>query len=55
MKAKWREGSTFTVDNIHGRLLDASGFPFVLFGSYTYGVLTEVERAVPEEEIPFGE
>ena len=54
VKAKWKKESTFTVDNIRGRLLDAAGYPFLLFGSYTYGVSTELERAVPEMDIPFG-
>lgn len=54
VKAKWRKNSTFTVDNVRGRLLDATGYPFLLFGSYTYGVSTELERAVPEMEVPFG-
>ena len=54
MKAQWKEGVTYTVDNIRGQLLDASGYPFILFGSYIYGVTTDIERAVPQEEIPFG-
>ena len=54
MKAQWKKGLTYTVDNIRGQLLDSNGFAFILFGSYIYGVTTEVERAVPEAEIPFG-
>ena len=54
VKAKWRDRSTYTVDNVHGRLLDSNGFPFIAFGSYIYGVTTAIERAVPETEIPFG-
>lgn len=42
------------MDNIQGHLVDADGFPFILFGSYIYGVTTDVERAVPETEIQFG-
>ena len=54
MKAEWRKGCTYTVDNIRGRLLDSNDLPFVLFGSYIYGVTTDIERSVPEAEIPFG-
>ena len=54
VKAQLKERLTYTVDNIRGKLLDPNGFPFILFGSYIYGVTTEVERAVPEAEIPFG-
>ncbi|CAI8052798.1 hypothetical protein GBAR_LOCUS28892 [Geodia barretti] len=54
VKAQLKERLTYTVDNIRGKLLDPNGFAFILFGSYIYGVTTEVERAVPEAEIPFG-
>ena len=55
VKAKWRKGSTFTVDNIRGYLLDAGGLSFLPFGAYSYGVRTDIERAIPEMEAPFGE
>ena len=55
VKAEWKSETTFTVDNIQGRLLDANNFPFVFFGAYIYGVTTDINRAVPETEIPFGE
>ena len=54
VKARWKKGTTFTVDNIQGHLIDADGFPFILFGSYTYGVTTNVEREVPDTEVQFG-
>ena len=54
VKARWKKGTTFTVDNIQGHLIDADGFPFILFGSYTYGVTTDVEREVPDTEVQFG-
>ena len=53
--AKWKKGVTFTVDNVHGRLIGADGLPFLPFGSYTYGVLTDNQRSVPETEVAFGE
>ena len=53
--ARWKKGVTFTVDNVHGRLIGADGLPFLPFGSYTYGVLSDNQRSVPETEVPFGE
>lgn len=42
------------VDNVRGCLVGSDGLPFFPFGAYTYGVLTDVERGVPEEEAQFG-
>ena len=53
VKARPRSGGVL-VDNGRGRLVGSDGLPLFPFGSYTYGVVTEVERGVAEEEAQFG-
>ena len=53
VRAKPKSGGVL-VDNVRGCLVGSDGLPVFPFGSYTYGVVTEVERGVAEVEAQFG-
>ena len=54
VRAKPKSGGV-VVDNVRGRLVGSEGLPLFPFGAYTYGVVTEVERGVAEEEVQYGQ